>query len=164
MTCLPSFNMVDNPMSYRTSYLKILILLTVSMPAGAASNLAFTEAYVAAAPPGISAMAAYMVIENPGDSSRRIIAISSDDFAEVQIHRSTLEKGVARMEQMESLPVEPGSKVELSPGGIHLMLLEPVRDFELGEIILLQVREADGTEHSLGLKVRRTAAPHHHHH
>ncbi len=109
-------------------------------------------------------MAAYMTIENPGESARRITAISSDDFAKIEIHRSTLEKGVARMEQMESLPIEPGSSVELSPGGIHLMLLEPVRDFEPGEIILLEVREADGTVHSLGLKVRRSIAPHQHHH
>jgi copper(I)-binding protein len=54
--------------------------------------------------------------------------------------------------------------VELSPGGIHLMLLEPVRDFEPGELILLEVHEADGTVHSLGLKVRRATAPHNHHH
>lgn len=107
-------------------------------------------------------MAAYMTIENPGASPRRITAISSDDFAEVQIHRSVLDKGIARMQQLEYLTVEPGSRLELNPGGLHLMLIEPVREFELGEIVLLELQEADGTVHSLGLKVQRTAAAHHH--
>jgi hypothetical protein len=146
-------------------YLKIAVLLLVSAVVQAASNLTFTGAYVAAAPPGAAAMAGYMTIENPGDSPRRITAINSVDFAEVQIHRSILEKGIARMERMDSLAVEPGSRLELKPGGIHLMLLEPVHDFETGEIILLEVREADGTAHSLSLKVRRTVGTtgaHHH--
>jgi periplasmic copper chaperone A len=145
-------------------YLKIAVLLLVSAVAYAASNLAFTGAYVAAAPPGATAMAGYMIIENPGDSPRRISAISSVDFAEVQIHRSILKKGVASMEQMDSLVVEPGSKLELKPGGIHLMLLEPVHDFEPGETILLEFRETDGTLHTLGLKVERAPAAAHHHH
>jgi periplasmic copper chaperone A len=145
-------------------YLKITVLLLVCAVAHATSNLIFTGAYVAAAPPGAAAMAGYMTIENPGDSARRITAISSGDFAEVQIHRSILEKGVARMEQMDSLAIEPGSKLELKPGGLHLLLLEPAHDFESGETILLEFREADGTVHNLGLKVQRIpAAPHHHH-
>jgi periplasmic copper chaperone A len=146
-------------------YLKIAVLLLVCAVAHAASNLIFTGAYVAAAPPGAAAMAAYMTIENPGDSPRRITALSSGDFAEVQIHRSIIDKGVARMEQMDYLAVEPGSKLELKPGGIHLMLLEPAHDFEPGETILLEFREADGTQHNLVLKVERMpAAAHHHHH
>jgi copper(I)-binding protein len=144
-------------------HLKNAVLLLVCAVAHAASNLAFTGAYVAAAPPGATAMAGYMTIENPGDSPRRITAISSADFAEVQIHRSILEKGVARMEQMDSLAVEPGSRLELKPGGLHLMLLEPVHDFEPGETILLEFREADGTAHNLALKVQRIPAASHHH-
>jgi copper(I)-binding protein len=144
-------------------YLKIAVLLFVSAVVYAASNLIFTGAYVAAAPPGAAAMAGYMTIENPGDSQRRITAISSGDFAEVQIHRSILEKGVARMEQLDYLAVEPGSKLELKPGGVHLMLLEPVHDFEPGETVLLEFRETDGTVHNLGLKVQRIPAAAHHH-
>jgi copper(I)-binding protein len=154
--------MADTFMSYRASYFKIIMLLLLSLSANADSNLAFTKAYVASAPPGAVAMAAYMTIENPGDSPRRITAINSGDFAEVQMHRSILDKGVSRMQQLEYLAIEPRSKLELNPGGIHLMLLEPVRDFEPGEIVLLEFREADGTVHALALKVQRSAAIHHH--
>jgi copper(I)-binding protein len=110
-------------------------------------------------------MAAYMTIENPGDDQRRIVAISCEDFAEVQMHRSIVENNVARMRQLEQLVIEPGSEMKLEPGGIHLMLIAPIRDFEPGEIILLEIREADGTQHNLVLKVRRsTKAPGAHHH
>jgi copper(I)-binding protein len=105
-----------------------------------------------------------MTIENPGDTVRRITGISSPDFKEVQMHSSTLEKGVSHMQQLDQLVIEAGSAVELKPGGIHLMLLDPVRDYEPGEIILLDIREADGTQHNLGLKVQRSAAPSAHHH
>lgn len=147
------------------SHLRVIILLLLSANASASPNLAFTEAYVAAAPPGATAMAAYMTVENPGTTARNITAISSTAFAEVQIHRSIIEKGVARMQPLEQLVVEPGSKLELKPGGIHLMLLEPARDFEPGDIIILELKEADGTQHSLGLKVHRmTTHSHPHHH
>lgn len=145
-------------MSYRNSYLGIMILLLLPLPATAESNLVFTKAFVAAAPPGAAAMAAYMTIENPGDRERRIANISSPDFAEVQIHRSSIENGVARMQRLEHLAIEPGSKLALEPGGIHLMLMEPAHDFEPGEIILLGLTETDGTQHNLALKVRRAAA------
>jgi periplasmic copper chaperone A len=147
-------------------YLRTVILLftaLLSTLANAASIMTFTDAYVAAAPPGAAAMAAYMSIENPGDGPRRITAISSRDFAEVQIHRSSVDNGVARMQQLEYLAVEPASTLELKPGGIHLMLIDPVHDFEQGEMILLELKEADGTVHTLSLKVRRVTAttPHH---
>jgi periplasmic copper chaperone A len=143
----------------------ILLLLQTLPAARAEPNLIFTHAFVAAAPPGVSAMAAYMSIENPGSSERRITGIGSPDFAEVQMHRSSIENGVARMQQLEALTVGPGSRLELKPGGVHLMLMDPRRDFEPGEIVLLELKEADGTEHSLALKVRRvTSAPDAHHH
>lgn len=145
------------------AHLRIIVLLLLSASASASPNLVFTDAYVAAAPPGAAAMAAYMTIENQGDARRSITAISSGDFAEVQIHRSIVEKGIARMEPLAQLVVEAGSKLELKPGGIHLMLLEPAHDFEPGEIILLELKEADGTLHSLGVKVHRRAAGSHHH-
>jgi copper(I)-binding protein len=151
------------------SYLRTFLLLLLSASAGASDsgNLAFRDAYVAAAAPGAEAMAAYMTIENPSDGVRRITGISSPDFKEVQIHRSTLEHGVSHMQQLDQLVIEAGSEVELKPGGTHLMLLEPARDYEPGELILLEIHEADGTQHNLGLKVRRTPAPaastdHHH--
>lgn len=149
-------------MTYRNHLIALFLLLPLS--AGAEPNLVFTDAYVAAAPPGAAAMAGYMNIENPGERERRIAGISSPDFAEVQMHRSSIENGIARMQQLEYLAAGPGSKLELKPGGIHLMLMEPVRDFEPGEIILLELREADGTQHNLALKVRRTAAAESHHH
>ncbi|HEX5055567.1 MAG TPA: copper chaperone PCu(A)C [Gammaproteobacteria bacterium] len=147
-------------------YLRAFLLLLFSASAGASDsgNLAFREAYIAAAPPGATAMAAYMTIENPGDGVRRITSITSPDFKEVQMHRSTLKKGVAHMQQLDQLVIEAGSMVELKPGGTHLMLLEPVRDFEPGEVILLEIKEADGTEHNLGLKVQRAPAASTHHH
>jgi periplasmic copper chaperone A len=142
----------------------LLLLQTLPAAAGAEPNLVFTHAFVAAAPPGVSAMAAYMSIENPGSSERRITSIGSPDFAEVQMHRSSIENGVARMQQLEALTVSPGSRLELKPGGVHLMLMNPRRDFEAGEVILLELMEVDGTEHSLALKVRRAAAVETHHH
>ena len=145
------------------SYLRALVILLVSANASASDNLVFRDAYVAAAPPGASAMAAYMTIENPGKDARRITLISTPDFREIQMHRSTIENGVSRMQQLEQLVIEAGSKLELRPGGIHLMLLEPVHEFEPGQLIMLELREADGTEHNLGLKVQRVPAASHHH-
>ncbi|HEY3487764.1 MAG TPA: copper chaperone PCu(A)C [Gammaproteobacteria bacterium] len=147
------------------SVLRILVFYLLPLSTHAADNLIFHNAYIAAAPPAAAAMAGYMSVENPGAGVRSITAISSADFSAVEIHRTIIAKGVARMEPVESLVIEPGATLELKPGGIHLMLLAPKHDFEAGETVLLELKESDGTLHSLAVKVqRRSGATHQHHH
>ena len=65
----------------------------------------------------------YMDIQNKGTAEDRLIAVSTPLATKVELHRSTMEDGIHRMEKVESIVVPAGGAVELAPGGYHVMLV-----------------------------------------
>ena len=65
----------------------------------------------------------YLGISNSGADEDRLIAVSTPLAKKVELHRSTMEDGIHRMEKVESIAVPPGGAVELAPGGYHVMLV-----------------------------------------
>ena len=66
----------------------------------------------------------YLDIRNGGASDDRLVAVSTPLAKKVELHRSTMEDGIHRMEKVESVVVPAGGAVELAPGGLHVMLIE----------------------------------------
>jgi copper(I)-binding protein len=106
--------------------------------------LRVTDAWVRAMPAGVSATAGYLTIENRGREMRTLTAVTSAQFARVELHETRLEDGVARMRPVDRVALPPGGRVELAPGGLHLMLLDPVRALAAGERATLQLQLDDG--------------------
>ncbi len=72
--------------------------------------------------------AAYLTIENAGESDR-LVSASSPRAAAVEIHGHETEGGVARMRKLDAVEVPNGAPVGFAPGGLHLMLIgltEPI--------------------------------------
>ena len=65
----------------------------------------------------------YLGIRNQGAADDRLIAVSTPLAEKVELHRSTMEEGIHRMEKVESVVVPAGGTVELAPGGLHVMLV-----------------------------------------
>ena len=66
----------------------------------------------------------YLEIRNRGAADDRLIAVSTPLSTKVELHRSTMEEGIHRMERVESIVVPAGGTVELAPGGLHVMLID----------------------------------------
>ena len=64
-----------------------------------------------------------MQIANPGPKII-IVGASSPQFEMVEIHRTEIVDGMARMIPQDRLPVPAGGSVTLEPGGLHLMLIQ----------------------------------------
>lgn len=74
--------------------------------------------------------AAYLTIINLGGKPDRLVMVSSPVTENVSIHRSEMTNDVMRMKPVHNLPLEPGARVTVEPGGLHLMLTklrEPLR-------------------------------------
>ena len=67
--------------------------------------------------------AAYMTLRNNGDQPDRLIGISSDVAASVQLHSSATRDGVMQMRAVETVEVPAQGEVMLEPGGLHVMLI-----------------------------------------
>jgi copper(I)-binding protein len=67
--------------------------------------------------------AAYVTLTNTGSTPDKLIGVSSDAAGKTQLHQSLSDNGVMKMLPVTALELKPGEKVELKPGGYHIMLL-----------------------------------------
>lgn len=65
---------------------------------------------------------AYLTLMNHGAEADRLLSISTDASAKAQLHRTTNENGIAKMQPVESLDLPASTTVELKPGGLHVMM------------------------------------------
>jgi len=131
------------------------LALAAAAAAGPAPRLAVEGAHVRAAPPGAPVLAGYMTLRNPGPRPIAVTGASSPDFERVEIHRTVVRGGVARMEPVPRLEIAPGDAARLEPGGMHLMLIGPRRKLRPGDRVRLTLHLGDGTEQPVELPVRR---------
>jgi copper(I)-binding protein len=79
--------------------------------------------------------AVYLTIVNPGSVSDDVIAASSDAAATIELHESYEESGMMMMRPITKLGVPAGGKLEMKPGGYHLMLINLKRELKAGQVI-----------------------------
>ena len=60
-----------------------------------------------------------------------------------------------RMEQVPGLQIEPGETVQLAPGGLHLMMMQPAQPTHPGEVHRIEIEFEDGSRQSLQMTVRK---------
>ncbi len=66
----------------------------------------------------------YLDIMNNGTADDRLVAVSTPLATKVELHQSTMEEGIHRMEAVESVVVPAGGSVALAPGSLHVMLVD----------------------------------------
>src|SRR5690554_3403607 len=91
-------------------------------------------------------MAGYLEIRNNARGAIRLTAARSSAFGHVMIHRTEVSNGSARMEhQHEGVLITPGETVVFAPRGLHLMLMQPQEELQIGDSVEL-VLEFEGLE------------------
>ena len=135
------------------------LFMTAGMAAGAGSGdaagaMRVSDAWVRAGPPGMAVLAGYMRLTNTGDKELAVTNVTSPDFAMVEMHRTVVSDGVARMQSQEQLLVPSGGELSMAPGGLHLMLMHPKRTLESGDNITLTLHIRDHDPITLNIPVK----------
>ena len=66
----------------------------------------------------------FMTITNKGTTADRLIAARSPASLKVEVHEMKMDDGVMKMRELAGgVPIEPGKRSMLAPGGNHLMLM-----------------------------------------
>ncbi len=133
--------------------LVIFLTLLFSLHGQAEMDVIIKNAWIKESPPGVEVNAAYMDIHNNSDRESVLIAAQSPDFAAIEIHRTVIEQGKARMQRHTSIAIPAGAVLSLAPGSWHLMLFRPRQAVRHGAAIDLSLQFADGTSTSLTLPV-----------
>jgi periplasmic copper chaperone A len=145
----------------------VAALLSLAAVAGQNTALEFENVWVRALPPFQPNTAAYLTLINRGEVAVAIVGASSNVANKVELHTTRKVDGLMRMEQLQALAVAPGERVELAPGGTHLMLLGLAYMPAPGDDVRLCLQLASGEEVCTVAEVRMSGAapdPQDHHH
>lgn len=139
------------------SFLVPLLLAAVAIPSVALAQppVSAEGAWVRAAPPGATVMAGYLTLQNRTRDAVALVGVSSPQFARVELHRSAVVDGVARMEAVESIAVPAGGEAALAPGGLHMMLIGPQQPLPEGSTVEVTLAFDNGWELELNVPVHR---------
>ncbi len=111
-------------MKYVLSLFSALALSTSAF-AGAdvkVGNMTIVHPWARATPGAVKNSAAFFVVENKGGADK-LVGVAGDVAREIQIHTMITEAGVMKMREIKSLDVPANGKLELKPGGLHIMLI-----------------------------------------
>lgn len=142
-------------------------LILAAALAGAAAEvlLEVTDAWITEPPPGSTLAGGYLAIANRDNRVRVLERVTSPDVARIELHRTEVVEGLARMREVQSIELAPAATTRLAPGGYHLMLhLEGDRP-HAGEELALELHFDGGETLAVTAEVRRRGdnAVHHHH-
>lgn len=95
--------------------------------------VAISEAWVRPTNPGQEVGAAYMTLTSKQNLD--LVSAISDASGSVEIHSMTMENGIMKMRNLDSLALEAGKPYRLAPGGFHLMLFDLKKPLNIGEYV-----------------------------
>lgn len=84
--------------------------------------------------------AVYMEIHNAQPQADRLVAAGADVAEAVELHETRMEGGMHRMHKAEAIDVPSNGRVELRPGGLHIMLFRLNTALRVGDRFPLILR------------------------
>lgn len=121
-----------------------------------AGSIVVSDAWTRPTAAGMPMGVAYFVVRNAGALPDAIVAARTPAAARVEFHQTTLSGGMARMRPMQEIAVPARGSVAVSPGGVHLMLVDLVAPLEIGARVplVLTFRTAGAVEILLTVEAR----------
>ena len=83
--------------------------------------------------PGAEKMstALYFTIENDGNETDTLYSIDSDISSMIQMHETYSKGDLMGMREIGQIVINPGEKVTLEPGGMHIMVMKLKKDLKI---------------------------------
>jgi len=128
----------------RRGLLCVWLALSISVAVVAGELVRVSGAWVPPTVPGQTVGAAYMHLRSPQDAA--LVKVEADVASAAEIHQMTTVNDVMRMRKLDQVELPAGRTVELSPGAMHLMLVDLRQPLKAGDSVKLRltVRLADG--------------------
>ncbi|HUW80120.1 MAG TPA: copper chaperone PCu(A)C [Acidocella sp.] len=130
----------------RRLYGAFLACLLVSSPLAAMAgtpDVTVSKAWMRYLLPDIPA-GGYMVLHNSGDADAVLTGASSPACGKLMLHKSEDSSGMSMMKDVPNVTVPAHGKASFSPGGYHLMCMQP--KMKLGEKVPVTLSFQDGSK------------------
>lgn len=145
----------------RVFLLPLMVAVAFSLaPVSASADTAacvpqITDGWVRMPPMAMPMLAGFGTIGNACDAPSTVVSGSSPDFADVSIHETRFEDGMAKMREVPKLVVPAGGSATLKPGGLHMMLMQPHTAPAMGDVIRIDFQLEDGRTIQGDFEVRK---------
>lgn len=122
------------------------IIMKAAKVAVPAAPLVASGIEIARPTPDSKMAAGYLALRNNSKETITITAVTSPNYASVEMHETIIEDGVSRMRPVDAITIPPGRVFYFKRGGKHLMLMQPVGEstsvtleFRAGDEVALSV-------------------------
>jgi copper(I)-binding protein len=86
-------------------------------------NISFSDPWIRLLPPTVMHTAAYVTITNSDNKPDTLINVSSTAVNSLSVHQTKNVDGMMKMLSVDNLQVPANGKINLAPGGYHIMLM-----------------------------------------
>ncbi|MDE1941985.1 MAG: copper chaperone PCu(A)C [Betaproteobacteria bacterium] len=121
-------------------------------------TLVIDQAYARATAPGQEVGVIYMTIENTGKQDQHLLTATAPVARAVTLHSTHMSGGMSSMHRQASFAIPAGSKLELQPSGLHLMLEGLKKPLVEGKQIVVRLRFEPAGEVEVPVPVRSMGA------
>lgn len=122
-----------------------------------AGSVSIQGPWARATAPGAAVGGGFMVLENAG-ADDRLLGASSPVSASVELHTMSMENNVMRMREVPAIDLPAGKRVDLRPGGLHLMFIDLKAPLKVGEPFPVKLRFEKAGEVELMMSVESMGA------
>ena len=99
--------------------------------------------------------AAFAVVENSGATTRAIVSVTAEVAEKAELHEMKMMGAMMQMSPVKQIKVPARGKVELKPGGYHVMLFGLKKMPMSGDMVALTFKFDDGSTVSATAPVRQ---------
>jgi periplasmic copper chaperone A len=146
---------------------RYLALATLSLAAVGAQAHSFKlgaieigHPYARATAPGQPSGGGYLSLSNAGTNDR-LLSASAEVAKAVELHTMTMEGDVMRMRQVDGIELPAGKKVELKPGGPHIMFIGLKAPLKQGDKFPLKLKFEKAGEVTVEVNVEAASTASH---
>jgi periplasmic copper chaperone A len=116
-----------------------------------------TDAWVRGTVPAQRTTGAFVTLQSTEDA--RLVGVASPIAKSAEIHESAMASGTMRMKAVDFVALPAGKRVELKPGGYHVMLLGVVKPLGAGDSVPLTLTLEDPSGKRSTLDVEAAVRP-----
>jgi copper(I)-binding protein len=135
------------------------IAFALCTPVGTAAQTGSVEiknAWARATPGGATTAAVYLTIVSA--TLDRLIGVSTAVAQQAELHSMTMEGGVMKMRQVDSIDLPAGEAVTLKPGGYHIMLSGLAQPLKVGQTFAMTLSFEQAGPREVTVKVEKVGA------
>ncbi|WP_020396458.1 copper chaperone PCu(A)C [Thiolinea disciformis] len=112
----------------------------------AATAISVENARIRVTSEGQTVTGAFMVLKNDSDKPQSLVAAESEVAGVTELHESSMQDGVMKMQKIEKIAIPAHGSTELKPGGFHIMLINLKDDLAADSTQTITLKFADGSE------------------